>query len=55
MWGGGGGFSGGDGYRGKVIERVAYFLCMWTANRKAGGPRRELQKEKELEWVGFCP
>lgn len=37
------------------LERIAYFLCMWTANRKAGGPWRELQKEKELGWVGFCP
>ncbi len=39
------------------LERIAYFLCMWTGNRKAGGPWRALQreKEKELEWVGFCP
>lgn len=35
-------------FRGK-FERAAYFLCMWTVNRKAGGPRRGLHERKSGE------
>lgn len=50
IWGGGGILVLMD--TGERLEHTAYFFCV---DRKAGGPWRALQKEKELEWVGFCP
>lgn len=49
----------GGGFRvvidtGGRSEHIAYFLCMWTADRKAGGPWRALQrKRKRKSWSGW--
>lgn len=36
------------------LEHIAYFLCMWTANRKAGGPWRERKRKNWSGW-DFAP
>lgn len=55
IWGGG--VSGGDGYRGKV--RAHCILSLHVDSGQEGGwsleSVTEKKKEKELEWVGFCP
>lgn len=47
------GYSGGDGYRGKV--RAHCILSLHVDSKQEGGWSLEREKEKELEWVGFCP
>lgn len=51
-WGAHGGVSSLDGHRQKVREHC---ILSVPVDRKAGGPWRVLQKEKELEWVGIYP